>query len=182
MQQSRLPIVFFAAGALLSACASSGSSSSSASTVPASSMTIESPAFAIGAVIPVQYSCKGDNVSPPLRIAGVPRDAKSLALIVNDPDAPNGDFIHWVVYDIDPSVTEVREGAVPGGGAEGKNGRGTAQYTGPCPPSGTHRYSFRLYALDTVNPRQSVPTADDLRRDMQGHILAEAELMGRFGS
>lgn len=110
-------------------------------------LTVTSPAFAAGAAIPVRFSCKGTGTSPPLAWTGVPGGAAALALVVSDPDAPSGTYYHWVVLDIDPAARGVAEGAVPAGGRQADNSAGHPAYTGPCPPSGTHRYRFTVYAL-----------------------------------
>lgn len=151
-------------------------------------MRVESPAFRDGDTIPVKYTCDGDDVSPPLRIIDPPQGVKSYVLIVEDPDAPGGTFIHWVLYNIPPGLVEIPENVpkqpeVRGIGVQGINDFGRVGYGGPCPPRThpPHRYFFRLYALDTelnLKPRASV---DDVRRLMEGHILAEASLMGRYG-
>lgn len=144
-------------------------------------MEISSEVFESGEDIPAVYSCEGENINPPLHISGVPDGAQSLALIMEDPDAPGGDFTHWVVWNIDPGIKEIAEGSVPEGAVQGLNGEGRRGYSGPCPPGGTHRYFFRAYALDTrLNPPEPV-TAEDLEDSMEGHILAQAEIYGRFG-
>jgi len=148
-------------------------------------MTLASPAFAEGDMIPERYSCKGEDISPALRWQDVPSDAVSLALICEDPDAPMGTWVHWVLYNIPAGTTGLDEGVVddptlPDGSRHGHNSWRRPGYGGPCPPSGTHRYYFRLYALDTTLDLPPDAGAQDLREAMQGHILAEAELMGKF--
>lgn len=145
-----------------------------------STMKLESPAFTHEGSIPAQYTCDGNDISPPLTVAGVPAGAKSLALIVDDPDAPAGTWVHWVVYDIPADVTAIESGQTPTGAREGSTSYGRTGYGGPCPPSGTHRYYFRLYALDTALGLTGTPDADALRQSLAGHIIAEAELMGRY--
>ncbi len=143
-------------------------------------MIVTSSAFAQGGNIPTKYSCDGQSDSPPLQWSGAPADTKSYALIVDDPDAPSGTFTHWVAYDIPASVTSAAEGANQIG-KSGKNGAGKPGYTGPCPPRGTHRYFFHLYALDV--PTLNLPdgaSKDAVTAAMQGHILAQAELMGKY--
>lgn len=150
--------------------------------VPPSAMMIQSTAFENGGMIPQKYTCKGEGVSPLLNFSNVPGKAQELVLIVSDPDAPGGDFVHWVVYGIDPVPLTVKEGTTPSGGVFGMASTGRRQgYVPPCPPSGTHRYYFRLYALDTRLEFEAAPTKADLLTAMQGHIVAEAELVGRFG-
>ena len=111
-------------------------------------MKITSPAFSDNGAIPAKYGCKGADTSPPLAFSGIPADAKSLTLIVDDPDAPGGTFRHWSVTNIPPGTTSVAEGQPPAGGSEGQNGFGKKGWGGPCPPSGTHHYVFTLSALD----------------------------------
>jgi Raf kinase inhibitor-like YbhB/YbcL family protein len=147
---------------------------------PGTTMTLSSPAFADQGMLPSAYSCDGANVSPPLAIAGVPRDAKSLALIVEDPDAPNGTFVHWTMWNIDPSVTAIAENTLPAGAVQGRNGAGDRRYAGACPPSGTHRYEFRLYALRDRLAIAPDADATALRAAMDGSIVAHAETMARY--
>lgn len=148
-------------------------------------LTLSSSAFAPGKSIPEQFSCKGRNISPALAWSGAPSNTASYALILEDPDAPSGTFVHWVIYNI-PAVSNGLSQAVPptptfdDGSAQGKNSGNRRYYDGPCPPSGTHRYFFRLYALDTRLDFIPGATADELRKAMQGHILAQGELMGTF--
>ncbi|MDD5103663.1 MAG: YbhB/YbcL family Raf kinase inhibitor-like protein, partial [Candidatus Peribacteraceae bacterium] len=129
---------------------------------------------------PAQYTCTGVGESPPLAFSGVPAGAQSFVLILSDPDAPSGDFVHWVVYNIDPAMRAVPAGTVPEAGSLGRSGTGQQEYVPPCLPSGTHRYLFHLYALDTLLSFYAPPTKTDLLTSMQGHVLAEVELMGRF--
>lgn len=146
-------------------------------------MRISSPAFAHGTEIPVRYTCDGENVAPPLEWSNVPDGAESLALVMDDPDAPWGLFTHWVVYDLPADVTGLPEGgALPPPAGEGQNDYGRTGYAGPCPPPGPHhRYYFRLFALDTALGLTTPPEPDELRRLMCGHILDHAELMGTYG-
>ncbi len=143
-------------------------------------MTLTSPAFADGAAIPANYTCDGTDGSPPLHIANVPAGTKSLALIVDDPDAPVGIWVHWVVWDIPPQTREIGEDRLPAGARQGKNDWKRNGYGGPCPPSGTHRYFFRLYALDAAPAVGADATKKELERAMAGHILARAELKGTY--
>lgn len=128
--------------------------------------------------IPEVYGCDGDNTSPPLSIEGLPEGTRTLALIVDDPDAPSGTFDHWVAYDISPT-TEIPE-AVGELGTAGLNSSGSLGYTGPCPPSGTHRYFFRLYALDTELGLSEGATKQELLDAAEGHVLAQGTLMGTY--
>ena len=146
-------------------------------------MKLSSPAFAEGELIPSKYTCDGENVSPPLEWEDVPAQTKSLALIVDDPDAPSGVFVHWLLFRIPASEKGLTEGAggkISESGIHGKNGFGKVAYGGPCPPSGTHRYYFRLYALDAQLTLQSGASRSELDSAMRRHILTEAELMGRY--
>lgn len=134
-------------------------------------MKITSLAFKHNQNIPVKYTCDGEGVNPPLEFSGIPNEAKSLALIVDDPDAPTGTFVHWVVYNINPSVKEVKEGEISANSTE---------YVPSCPPSGTHRYFFKLYALDTLLEIKAKPTKASLEEAMKGHILDQSELIGLY--
>lgn len=142
-------------------------------------MNIRSEAFSSGETIPSKYTCVGENINPPLAFSDVPAEAETLALIMDDPDAPMGTFVHWVVWNIPASVTAIAEHSSPHG-IEGLNGAGKNSYAGPCPPSGEHRYFFKLYALDSELNLAPDTGKDGLEAAMQGHILAQAELMGKF--
>ena len=145
-------------------------------------ITVTSPAFQEGGAIPKKYTQDGENVSPPLAWSGVPAEAKALALIVRDPDAPGSDFVHWIVYNLPPTTTELPEAApvLPAPGAEGTNDAGKLGYVGPAPPSGTHRYYFTVYALDGQLDLQTGADKRQVRDEMSGHILAEGALMGTY--
>ncbi len=140
---------------------------------------IASPAFQEGGSIPKRCSCDGANVNPPLRLGQIPNGAKSLVLIVDDPDAPGGLFMHWLVWNIDPKTTEIAEGKAPKG-VQGQNGFGNSGYGGPCPPSGTHRYFFKIFALDRKLDLPAGSKRAGLDAAMSGHVLAQGELMGRY--
>jgi len=140
-------------------------------------MRITSPAFEHNAFIPVKFSCQGKGANPPLAIEGVPKEAKSLALIVDDPDAPGGDFVHWVVYDA-PVTDRVEEDSVFG--KQGLNSLGKLGYVSPCPPTGVHRYFFKIYALDTLLNLKAGISKSDLEKAMAGHILDQAQLVGLY--
>ncbi len=143
------------------------------------SIKITSSAFSDKGNIPMKYTCEGQQVSPPLEISGIPSDAKSLALIVHDPDAPmDGGFTHWVVWNIDPSTTSIPEGF--DGAEQGLNGAKKTGYTGMCPPTGTHHYHFMIYALDTKLNISKQTGKDGLESAMKGHILAQSELVGLY--
>ena len=148
-------------------------------------MRLESPAFENGGVIPSRYTCDGADISVPLRFLDVPAEAKSLALIVDDPDAPMGIFVHWVIYDIPAALEGLPEGVPPapmleGGIKQGVNSFGKIGYGGPCPPNGTHRYFFKLYALDTVLNLEPGMGKQELLAAMRGHVIDGAELMGLY--
>ena len=143
-------------------------------------LTISSPAFTHGEGIPARYTCDGTDASPPLAIGRIPPTARTLALIMDDPDAPSGNWVHWVVWNIPVQTREIPENVLPHGASQGRNGWKRNSYGGPCPPSGTHRYFFRLYALDRSLQLTSSGTKADLERAMQGHILARGELMGTY--
>ena len=141
---------------------------------------LTSPAFNHGSQIPSRYTCDGENINPHLVIHGVPPKAKSLALVVEDPDAPVGLYIHWVMWNISPETKEIREHTPSMGADQGSNSSGKSGYYGPCPPSGTHRYFFRLFALDTKLKLAADSDKGMLETAMGTHILATAELMGTY--
>ena len=148
-------------------------------------MSLTSTAFAAGESIPAKYTCDGENVSPPLEWDEPPTGTRSLALIMDDPDAPSGTFVHWVYYDLPPDMRGLPEGVSidekpSQGGTNGTNGAGRSGYTGPCPPSGTHRYFFRLYAVDYELDASPGLTKNQLLQAMAGDILAQGELMGTY--
>jgi len=153
------------------------------------SLTITSTAFAGNGAIPALYTCEGKDLSPPVAWSGVPAGAKSLALIVDDPDAPDPaapkmTWVHWVLYGIPPSATglaeAVKPAALPSGTREGSNDFRRTAYGGPCPPIGRHRYFFKLYALDTTLADLKQATKAALEKAMQGHVLAQATLVGTY--
>jgi len=143
-------------------------------------MKITSSAFQNGELIPVKFTADGADVNPPLRLEGVPEGAKSLVLIMDDPDAPVGVWDHWIVFNIPASVTEISENSTPEGAVVGRNSWGRQEYGGPAPPSGVHRYFFKLYALDTTLNLPAGATKSQVESAMKGHILAEAQLMGKY--
>jgi Raf kinase inhibitor-like YbhB/YbcL family protein len=148
-------------------------------------MEIKSSAFGSGEMIPAKYTCDGADFSPQLEWSGSPAGTRSFALICDDPDAPMGTWVHWVIYDIPPSATMLAEGItrekdLPGGGTQGINDFRKIGYGGPCPPGGTHRYFFKLYALDAMLGLKPGITKDQLLTAMRGHILGEAQLMGTY--
>jgi Raf kinase inhibitor-like YbhB/YbcL family protein len=143
-------------------------------------LQITSPAFQNNGTIPRQYTCDGKDINPPLMIANVPQGTRSIALICDDPDAPVGIWVHWVIWNIDPGVKEIKENTVPTGAVEGLNDFGKHKYGGPCPPSGTHRYFFKVYALDTTFGISPNSTKAALEQAMKGHILGEGQLVGLY--
>ena len=145
-----------------------------------STLSLESPAFENGGVIPAVYTCDGKRSSPPLSISGAPKRAKSLALIMEDPDAPGGTWVHWVAFDMDPDTHVIPENTEPIATA-GKGTSGDLKYYPPCPPNGVHVYILHLYALDSKLGLNEGVTADEVRHAMEGHIVAETALVGRYG-
>lgn len=148
-------------------------------------LTLTSTAFAEGELIPRQYTCDGKDISPPLAWSGAPEATKSFALIGDDPDAPMGTWVHWVLYNLPPATKELPEqmpvtDTLSGAARQGVSDFGSSGYGGPCPPSGTHRYFFKLYALDTTLELGARPTKADVERAMKGHILAQSQLMGKY--
>ena len=146
-------------------------------------MKLTSPAFKDHAIIPSRYTCEGDNVSPPLEISEVPAHAKSLVLLMDDPDVPktlrvDGMWDHWVLFNLPPTLKKIAEGTSPG--TLGKNTSGKNKYEGACPPDREHRYFFRLYALDVLLSLHAGATKKEVEGAIKGHILAEAKLMGRY--
>ena len=138
------------------------------------------PAFKHNEFIPEKYTCDGKDINPPLLVENIPSGTKSMALIVDDPDAPAGTWVHWVVWNISPDTKEMKESSVPEGAQQGVNDFRKHEYGGPCPPSGTHRYFFKLYALDTMLNLGSKAKKSDVEQAMKGHILEKTELIGRY--
>jgi len=183
-------VVLLAVFLMGSACQSAGDQTAQEGE-PMKQIQITSSAFEEAGTIPVKYSCDGEGISPPLEWSGVPNQAQSLALIADDPDAPVGTFVHWVVYNMEPGLTNLPEGVAlyapddyqdTGAiGIEGKNGSGNEGYRGPCPPGNSaHRYFFKLYALDTRLDLQAGATKKQLESAMQGKIVAQGQLMGKY--
>jgi Raf kinase inhibitor-like YbhB/YbcL family protein len=147
-------------------------------------LTLSSTAFANGNKIPAKYSCDGDDTSPPLSWSGIPSGTKSLALIVDDPDAPQKTWVHWVLYNLPPDSAGIKQGAslrdLPPGTREGLNDWHRAGYGGPCPPAGRHRYVHKLYALDTMLPDLGKADKAKLEKAMQGHVIDKTELVGTY--
>ena len=140
-------------------------------------MKITSPAFKNNELMPAKYTCDGEDISPPLGIENIPDGTKTLALICDDPDAPVGNWVHWVVFDIEV-VGEIKENSIPG--KQGINDFRRKNYGGPCPPSGTHRYFFKIYALDTKLGLNEGISKKELEKSMKAHIMQEAQLVGLY--
>ena len=147
---------------------------------------LKSNAFRANGEIPARYSCEGENISPELTWSGAPKGTKSFALVLHDPDAPHrGGYTHWVVFNIPADVTNIAENVpkqanFPGGGTQGKNDSGGTGYTGPCPPSGSHRYYFHLYAVDGKLSLSQGATREDLEKALKNHTRGQAEYMGKY--
>jgi Raf kinase inhibitor-like YbhB/YbcL family protein len=141
-------------------------------------IVVKSPAFENNQLIPTKYTCDGDDVNPPLTIEDVPEGTKSLVMIVDDPDAPSGTWNHWVVWNIPPDARKIEENTVPG--TEGISTSRKHAYGGPCPPYGTHRYFFKVYALDAKLDLTADSTKNDVEKAMGSHVLAEGELLGLY--
>jgi Raf kinase inhibitor-like YbhB/YbcL family protein len=144
-------------------------------------LQVSSPAFGEGETIPTKYTCDGENISPQLDWTGVPQEAQSLALIADDPDAPGGTWVHWVLFELPPDLASLPEGTSENG-TQGANSSKKLTYSGPCPPAGNpHRYYFKLYALDGPLKLEEGATKAEVENAMQGHILAQGQLMGKYG-
>jgi len=146
-------------------------------------VTVRSAAFADGGSIPARFTCSGGDVSPPLEWRGGPARTRGWALLLEDPDAPSGTFVHWTLYDIPPATSGLRIGAIPPGAREGENSFGDRGYGGPCPPAGDapHRYVFLVYALRSPLGLDAGAAADDVRAAIDEHAIARGRLVGRFG-
>jgi len=143
--------------------------------ITAATLQVSSSSFKENGLIPAKYTCEGENINPAISVKNIPQKTQSLALIMDDPDAPNGGFNHWIMWNIDPSVT-INENSAPG--TQGKNGAGKNSYAGPCPPTGTHHYHFKVYALDTKLNLQNGAGKTQLEDAMKGHILPQVNLSG----
>ncbi len=152
--------------------------------VPPGGIRLTSPAFNEGGIIPIQYTSKGDNVNPPFNILNTPASTESLVLMMHDPDAVSGDFLHWVVWDIPPSTEAIAANSVPVGAIQGFNGSDELGYMGPAPPpgTGTHRYMFELYALNTTLDMDAHATREEVESAMSGRILDQITLTGLFSA
>lgn len=143
-------------------------------------LKISSPVFENNGYIPAKYTCDGRDINPSLLIENVPANSKSLALIVDDPDAPRGTWVHWVLWNIDSKTKQIKENSIPVGAKQGLNDFRKHTYGGPCPPSGTHRYFFKLYALDTLLNLDSNATKANLEDAMKGHIIEQTQIIGLY--
>ena len=143
-------------------------------------MEINSPNFEQNEKIPVKFTGDGNDINPNLEISEIPENAKSLVLIMDDPDAPVGTWVHWLVWNISPKTREIKENTVPENAVQGANGWGRNDYGGPSPPSGTHRYFFKIFALDTELNLQEGSSKEELERGIEGHITDKAELVGLY--
>lgn len=147
----------------------------------ADNFSIDSSAFKMNSMIPAQFTCDGTNVSPPLAWHHIPKNTQSLVLILEDPDAPNGVWSHWIVFNIPPTITQLgAQSPVPPGAANAKNSWGGLGYRGPCPPIGAHSYHFKIYALDTVLGLGDDTTRELVLNAMTGHVIANSELVGLY--
>jgi Raf kinase inhibitor-like YbhB/YbcL family protein len=144
------------------------------------SMKLTSSAFRDGQTIPRQFTCDGVGIHPQLGISDVPEGAKSLVLIVDDPDAPSGDFVHWVVFNIDPKTADIPEASVPPKSVEARTSLSKPGWVSPCPPSGTHHYQFKLFALDEILNLAASSTKKDVLAAMEGHVVGETVLVGTY--
>lgn len=143
-------------------------------------MELSSPDFENNEMIPTRYTCEGENINPELNILNVPENAVSLAMVMDDPDAPMGTWVHWTIWNIKPHTDSIPAGSIPVGVTEGVTSFSKPGYGGPCPPSGTHRYFFKLFALDTKLDLSTSTTADELIMAINGHVLSQAELVGLY--
>ncbi len=179
MKKGRRVILLICLLALLTECIQKPAALEDNSMANVKQLKVESTAFADNEPIPDKYTCNGNDTSPPLMVTGIPNGTKSLALVVEDPDAPSGLWIHWLVWNM-PVASELKEDNVPAGALQGTTSEGSTGYHGPCPPSGTHRYMFKAYALDTLFTLSSKSKKPDLDKAMHGHILAQGTLTGLY--
>jgi Raf kinase inhibitor-like YbhB/YbcL family protein len=143
-------------------------------------MEIISPNFVNGGEMPQKYSCESENINPEIVIENIPTETKSLVLIMDDPDAPRGIFNHWLIWNIGPNVNKIGEDSVPQNAVVGTNTAGKNKYSGPCPPSGTHRYIFKIFALDSEIDLAPTAEKGELEQAIKNHILEQAELIGLY--
>jgi len=145
-----------------------------------SNMKLTSPSFLEGEIIPARFTCKGNNTNPPLTISDIPGNAQSLVITLDDPDAPIGVFHHWLLWNISPATLNILEDSTPPGAIVGNSSAGKQEYVGPCPPSGSHRYVFTVYALDTTLTLPPEARNEQLVQTMVGHIIGQTMLIGKF--
>jgi Raf kinase inhibitor-like YbhB/YbcL family protein len=176
----RGPAVAVALAALVAGCGGGGERGSAAPAVKGAAIELTSSAFADGAAIPREYSCDGKGDSPPLAWTGVPDGARELVLVVEDPDAPGGTFVHWTLFKIPPSTSEIAAGGVPKGAAQGENSAGDDAWMGPCPPNGEHRYVFTIYALRAASGLDDGAKPDAVRAAVKDGALGSGRLVGRY--
>ena len=143
-------------------------------------MKITSPAFKNNSLIPAKYTCDGEDINPELDISDLPKNVKSLVLIMDDPDSPSGTWVHWILFNIGSEINKIRENSVPNGSIQGSNSWRKNEYGGPCPGSGTHRYMFKLYALDRILDLNGDIDKDELERAMKKHVLNQTRLIGLY--
>ncbi len=143
-------------------------------------MTISSAAFENNTTIPAKYTCDGENINPPLTFSNIPKEAKSLVLIVEDPDAPAKTWLHWTLWNINPATTQIPPDTTPEGAVAGETDFGTTGYGGPCPPSGKHRYIFKLFALDAMLTLNTGASLNELEKEIKNRVLAETVLVGLY--
>jgi Raf kinase inhibitor-like YbhB/YbcL family protein len=180
IRSSSIPLLFILLAVVLAGCRPATATPAEAGN-SAMTLKITSPVFSEGETIPVKYTCDGSDLSPQMDLTAVPQGTQSLALIADDPDAPMGTCVHWVLFDLPPDLVSLPEGA-SGTGTQGKNSSQSLSYGGPCPPKGApHRYYFKLYALDSLLNLAEGATKAEVEKAMQGHILAQGQLMGKYG-
>jgi Raf kinase inhibitor-like YbhB/YbcL family protein len=183
MQRSLVVVTAVTAVALAAGCGNDGGASSAPDPGATRRVALSSPAFPDGGTIPRRFTCDGENVPPPLTLSGLPSATATVALLVQDPDAPHDTFVHWLLWNASPKDTGWPAGRPPQGAVQGRNGFGKPGYGGPCPPRGhgPHRYVFSVYAVDRSLALPSTASPDDLVRALRGHTLAAGTLTGRYG-
>jgi Raf kinase inhibitor-like YbhB/YbcL family protein len=179
MRRHLLALLFLATAPVAALADSPANARPTAKQIKKTSLKVTSSAFAANGAIPADYTCDGAQTSPPLAWSNVPKNARAIAILVEDPDAPNGAFTHWLVTGIAPATTSLAAGAkLPEGAMQAKNGKGETGYSAPCPPGGRHRSFFHVYALDTTIPGPA--TKEDFLASIDGHVLAEGQLIGVY--
>lgn len=182
MHRFRFLAAAVAAVTVLAGCSDDrGDNSTSTSVLKLETLAVSSPAFEDGANIPERFSCEGENIPPPLRWSDIPEETRELVIVVTDPEAPSGTFVHWTVWGIDPSSKGI-DGELPEGAVEGMSSSGKPTYIGPCPPAGeTHRYNFEVIALSAQLPLEAGASVDELRDEVEDVAISSGVLTGRFG-